>query len=113
MGEPKLAKFALVRPLGTSFRFSSKPKPSNFNSSHGEVRKDIQNTSHYKDHLVRGKITKTITPRAKSSDSKDISFTGAYKSSTNEPECSVMQTLDRKISASSDQLDTLKKLKNH
>ena len=55
----------------------------------------------------------TVHRRAKSSDSKD-GFSGCqaqYKPDKPGWTGSAMQTLDRRISASSDQLDTLKKLK--
>jgi hypothetical protein len=106
MGEVKLGKYALVRPIKTSFRFSSKPKLSSLSSGHGET-----NPSQFSDKLLIDKIVRSARPRAKSPDSRDYGFCGAYHTSTSDLSGSVLQTLDRKISASSDQLDCLKKLK--
>jgi hypothetical protein len=47
----------------------------------------------------------------KSSDSRDHGFCGANHPSTSDLSGSVMQTLDRKISASSDQMDGFKKMR--
>ena len=112
MGEVKLSRYALVRPIKTSFRFSSKPKLPSLSSGHGETNKDTTNPSQPSDKLLSDKIVRPARPRAKSSDSRDYGFCGAYQPSTSDLSGSVMQTLDRKISASSDQLDSLKQLKH-
>ena len=49
MGEVKRSKYALVRPIKTSFRFSSKPKLPSLTSGHGETNKDITNPSQLSD----------------------------------------------------------------
>ena len=140
MCEPQLTKFAQVRPLGTSFRYQSdnnnnngktrfsyfypshdksseiqqncdKDKTSNFSSS--QIK---QNEGHFSDtNKLKSNlqiINVSNRRRAKSSDSTDNEYFGAYKSSKMEVSGSAMQSLDRRISASSDQLDTLKKQKN-
>ena len=111
MGEVKLSSLSIVRPIKTSFRFSSKPKLPSLSSGHGETNKDITNPSQLSDKLLSDEIVRPARPRAKSSDSRDYGFCGAYQPSTSDLSGSVMQTLDRKISASSDQLDGLKKMK--
>jgi len=132
MGEPMHTKFAQVRPLGKSFRYGDDPntvknRSSYFYSSQNkssefytncEKNKTsniissqvIKSEEHYSDN---DKIVRKVNVhrRAKSSDSKD-GFSVAYKSSKIPVSGSAMQTLDRRISASSDQLDTLKKLKS-
>ena len=101
MEEVKLTGFALVRPIKTSFRFKPKPKLPSLPSSHIETYKDKKTPTQCSD----------IKRRPKSSDSRDFKLPGAYQPSTNDFSGSLMQTLDRKISASSDQLDNLQKLK--
>ena len=91
MDDVKLTRFALVRPIKTSFRFSSKSQHSAISSSH--VPSQISNEQ----------------PRPKSSGPDNPTSPIAQHQSTN---ISVMQTLDRKISASSDQLDNLKRKKS-
>ena len=119
MGDPFNSKFAHVRPLGKSFRFSEDPnyvknrssyiysspnKSSEYHPNSGD--KNISSPILVSDPSDKVGRKVTLHRRAKSSDSKD-GFSGCdqYKP------CSAMQTLDRRISASSDQLDTLKKLK--
>ena len=111
MGEVKLSRYALVRPIKTSFSFSSKPKLPILSYGHGEKNKGKNNPSQFSDELLSDRIVRSERPRAKSSDSRDYGFCGAYQPSTSDLSGSVMQTLDRKISASSDQLDSLKKMK--
>jgi hypothetical protein len=132
MGEPNLTKFAQVRPLGTSFRYGGdhrnvkskfsylsphQNKSSEFQAQCIQMRASnfsssqlLQNEGHFSesDKFVR---SKSVKKRSKSQDSKDES-PGAYKSSKLPVSGSAMQTLDRRISASSDQLDTLRKMKN-
>jgi len=95
MSEPKLTKFALVRPLGTSFRYpvsEAAPEFSRHGAGHGNL-------------LYRGPKTVSVKRRAKSSDTR------VERDNCLVFPVSAMQTLDRRISASSDQLDTLKKQK--
>jgi hypothetical protein len=132
MGEPHLTKFAQVRPLGTSFRYGGdhrnvksklsylSPHQNMSSEFHAKCNQNrasnysssqlLQKEGHFSesDKFVR---SKSVTKRSKSQDSKDES-PGAYKSSKLPVSGSAMQTLDRRISASSDQLDTLKKMKN-
>ena len=115
MGDPFNSKFAHVRPLGKSFRFSEEPNYVRDRSSY--IYSSPNKSSDYHDKNISSPILVSdpsdkvgrkviLHRRAKSSDSKD-GFSGCdqYKPG------SAMQTLDRRISASSDQLDTLKKLK--
>jgi len=125
-------KFAQVRPLGKSFRFgedmnsvknrspypySSQNKSCELFSPNNGKKNNISShilvrEGHYSEsERVARKVT--VHRRAKSSDSKD-GFSGCqaqYKPDKPGWTGSAMQTLDRRISASSDQLDTLKKLK--
>ena len=131
MAEHLHSKLAQVRPLGKSFRFgedinsvknrspypcSSQNKSSELFSPKSEKKNNISShilvrEGHYNESdKVARKVT--VHRRAKSSDSKD-GFSGCPQYKPDKPGWtgSAMQTLDRRISASSDQLDTLKKLK--
>ena len=131
MVEAHGTKFAQVRPLGKSFRYGDgfsddKYKFSYLNSSQNKSSEFYTNCEKNKSpnfissQLIESKghfsesdkvARKVIHRRAKSSDLKDES-PGAYKSSKLPVSGSAMQTLDRRISASSDQLDTLRKIQN-
>jgi len=95
-----------VRPLGTSFRY---PVSDMMTSHNDEYNRDTKHNQNYNHNLLyRGPKTVSVKRRAKSSDNRmdqDNNFPMF-------PGNSAMQTLDRRISASSDQLDTLKKQKN-
>ena len=134
MIEPHLPKFAQVRPLSTSFRFVNERKsvksqipysgcgqkktsdfePSNCDKNLAVNLRNIQllQRGHYKENDKFSR-NKSVKKRSKSQDSGyDQVFSAINKSSQSVASRSAMQTLDRRISASSDQLDTLKKLKN-
>ena len=122
MVEPQLTKFAQVTPLGTSFRNEneknkSKRKLSYFHNqnSSGEfqtqcAKSAVRYSQNKGDISERGFFKSEKKSRSKSSDSKEESV--ELRSSNIPVLGSVMQTLDRRISASSDQLDTLKKVKS-
>ena len=131
MIEPHLPKFAQVRPLSTSFRFVNERKsvkshipyspcgqknasdfePINCDKNQAVNLRNLQH-GHYKENDKFSR-NKSVKKRSKSQDSGyDQFFSAINKSSPSVALRSAMQTLDRRISASSDQLDTLKKLKS-
>jgi hypothetical protein len=118
MCEPKLRYFAQVRPLVTNLNNTS--NMANFYSSHhcdNEYVQSVQSQRHYDDvnaNMYASEITSPSTKlknkcvRTKSSrlkKSKVLNFS--------EVECDFpsMQTMDRRVSSSSDQIDTLRKQK--
>jgi len=136
MVKPELTKFAQVRPLGTSFRYPPENVGSRFSYQHsshnktGEIQESweknktsnlsssqMQQSGGHCSQVDKLKseflyINKSQRRRTKSSDSRDVQLCGPYKAVKREVSGSTMQTLDRRISASSDQLDTLKKQGN-
>merc|ERR1712130_722952 len=66
MSEPKLTKFALVRPLGTSFRY---PVSDMMTSHNDEFNRDSKHNQNY-NLLYRGPKTVSVKRRAKSSDNR-------------------------------------------
>ena len=134
MCEPQLTKFAQVKHLGTSFRridnhknvkscipnlhFSQtqfrdlEPRNSDKNSAVNlESSQLSEHDRHYAENDKFGR-NKSVKKRSKSQDSGYDQSITIKQSSQGVVFGSAMQTLDRRISASSDQLDTLKKLKN-
>merc|ERR1719483_1695029 len=129
-----MTKFAQVRPLGTSFH--SPPEITAIRYLHPSHNKPVEiqqsleknKTSNCSFSQVKQSagyciqanklnsefsfVNKSERRRTKSSDSKDYEFLGPYKAVKREVSGSAMQTLDRRISASSDQLDTLNKQRN-
>ena len=104
MSEPRLMKFAQVRQLGTSFRcegWEDKFESSSFQRNQNwNIDSGVDNPFPYSSHR-----------RSKSSESRD-DLSRSYRSVRKSPSGSVMQTLDRRISASSDNLDTLRPMES-
>merc|ERR1712038_168368 len=81
-------------------------------SHNDEFNRDSKHNQNY-NLLYRGPKTVSVKRRAKSSDNRmDQDNNFPMFSGNSAMNSSAMQTLDRRISASSDQLDTLKKQKN-
>jgi len=136
MVKPELTKFAQVRPLGTSFHYPPENVGSRFLNLHtshnknGEIQQSWEKNKtsnlsssqlkHSGGHCSQANqfksefliVNKSGRRRTKSSESREYPLSGPLKSSTNEIAGSAMQTLDRRISASSDNLDTLRKKKH-
>jgi hypothetical protein len=130
MGEPKLMRFAQIRPLGsvlgTSFRSPPNPSNENFRGSNEKPGEDGGNNWYLSRPAAIGEgnarwgrvaaspLLRTTRPgsvrrRAKSSEGKEFNLHQAPTTPVfRREEGSAMQTLDRRISASSDQLDTLR-----
>ena len=112
MCEPKLTRFAQMRPFGASFKCDS-----NMNHRHLKIGGFEEKISHYNDISVKNYpsdyTTQSTNSRNNCVRTKCLKPIKPNIINFNEMKfnCSGMQTLDRRISSSSDQIDTLRKLK--